>query len=329
MRVLDSLRQARLHFASRRHAHASDEVEAAVRVIVDDARTRGDDAVLDATRRFDGVELESLILPKDDWSNLASRVDQRTKSAIDASFGRIRSYYEKQQDGGFESRDGSALLGQLIRPISSVATYVPGGTAPLFSTVLMTGTPALVAGVSRIVVATPPTRDGLVPPEVAYAAKLVNASEIVRVGGAQAIAALAYGTQTLSPVDKIVGPGNAYVVAAKRMVFGAVGIEALPGPTETLVLASPEANPSHAASDLLAQAEHLDAQPVLVTWSVRSGAPVPAYVRPMVLTASREACRRNISRRLQHGGTWRLHRWSEPCHADRRNCPIRKFRQPP
>ena len=152
-----------------------------------------------------------------------------------------------------------------MRPLERVACYIPGGTAPLFSTLLMTAIPAQVAGVPDIVVATPPRKNGSVAPEILMTARLLGLSEVYRMGGAQAVAALAYGTERVPRVDKIVGPGNRFVVHAKRLVYGAVGIEALPGPTETLVLADVSAEPRFVAADLLAQAEHEGAQPVLVT----------------------------------------------------------------
>ncbi|MDR9392383.1 MAG: histidinol dehydrogenase [Trueperaceae bacterium] len=263
-------RDAALREVRQRAAHAfGDDVGQAVRRIVDDVRARGDAAVLDATERFDGVRPATLVVPDDVRAAGAARVDDALRASMERAAARIEAYYARQPTGGFVASDpaGDATLGQLIVPVDAAGVYVPGGTAPLFSSLLMSAVPARVAGVERIVVATPPRADGTVPDEILLAAALVGVDTVVAAGGAQAIAALAYGTETLDGVAVVTGPGNDYVVAAKRQVFGAAGIEALPGPTETLVLAGPDADPHHVAADLLAQAEHLGAQPVLVTWS--------------------------------------------------------------
>lgn len=244
-----------------------DATERAVREVVEKVRRSGDEALRELTARFDGVREAALRVEPADIGAAAAELDPDLRAAIDLAAARIRRYYENQPSSGFTVAEDGAVLGQLVRGIGRVGCYVPGGTAPLFSTLLMTAIPARVAGVERVVVSTPPRRDGTVPAEVRYAAALVEADDLLAVGGAQAIAALAYGTETVPRVDKIVGPGNRYVIAAKRLVFGSVGIEALPGPTETLVLADPAADPRHVAADLLAQSEHLGATPVLVTWS--------------------------------------------------------------
>ena len=244
-----------------------EETETSVRRLVDAVRRRGDDAVREATARFDGVDVDALRVPPLEIAAAADRIAPTLREAIDRSLERVERYYRRQPTGGFLDGDKGALVGQLIRPIERVGAYVPGGTAPLFSSLVMTGVPARVAGVPQLVVATPPRRDGSVAPEILYVADRLGVDVVVRAGGAQAVAALAYGTESVPRVDKIVGPGNRFVVAAKRVVFGTVGIEALPGPTETLVVADVHADPRHVAADLLAQAEHLGAQPVLVTWS--------------------------------------------------------------
>ena len=244
-----------------------EETERAVREVVDRVRRSGDEAVRDLTARFDHVRPAALRVDEAAIAEAARELDPELRAAIDRAAERIGRYYEGQPSHGFMTAEDEAVLGQLVRPIDSVGCYVPGGTAPLFSTLLMTAVPARVAGVRRIVVATPPRRDGTVSPEIRYAASVAGVDALVTVGGAQAVAALAYGTESVPRVDKIVGPGNRFVIAAKRLVFGSVGIEALPGPTETLVLADPAADPAHVAADLAAQAEHLGATPVLVTWS--------------------------------------------------------------
>ena len=244
-----------------------DDTDRAVRSIVDAVRRGGDAAVRDFTSRFDGVAIDELGVPPLEISAAEGRVDPDLRRAIDLSIERVERYYRRQPSGGFIDTEPGAVLGQLIRPIERVGVYVPGGTAPLVSSLVMSAVPARVAGVPTIVVVTPPRRDGSVAPEILYAAAKLDIDVVIRAGGAQAVAALAYGSESVPRVDKIVGPGNRYVVAAKRLVFGSVGIESLPGPTETLVVADPSADPHHVAADLLAQAEHLGAQPVLATWS--------------------------------------------------------------
>lgn len=237
----------------------------AVLEILDDVKRRGDAAVREYTERFDGAELEALQVSREAFDRAEETVPDDLKAAIGLSTGRVRAFYAHQPQGGFEWRTGGGTLSQLVKPLSRVGVYVPGGSAPLFSTLLMCAVPAQVAGVPEVVVATPPRPDGSVAPEILVTARLLGLHEVYRVGGAQAVGALAYGTETVRRVDKIVGPGNRFVVLAKQLVFGAVGIEALPGPTETLVLADETADARHVAADLLAQAEHIYAQPVLVT----------------------------------------------------------------
>lgn len=244
-----------------------DDTEATVRRLVEAVRRRGDVAVREATARFDGVDIDALRVPPLELTAAADRIDPQLRAAIDLSIERVERFYRRQPTGGFVDTERGSVVGQLVRPIERVGAYVPGGTAPLFSSLIMTGVPARVAGVPHLVVATPPRRDGSVAPEILYVADRLDVDVVIRAGGAQAIAALAYGTESIPRVDKIVGPGNRFVVAAKRLVFGTVGIESLPGPTETLVVADEHADPRHVAADLLAQAEHIGAQPVLVTWS--------------------------------------------------------------
>ncbi len=267
MRIIRGLSAALDQVRHRGQELLDPKTDTTVRELLELVRRSGDEGLRDATERLDGVRIDAIRVAPERIAAAVDEIDPELRAAIDLSAERIERYYRLQPAGGFVEADDGAVLGQLVRPIESVGVYVPGGTAPLVSSLLMSAVPARVAGVERIVVATPPSRDGSVPVEVRYAAARVGAETVVRVGGAQAIAALAYGTESVPKVDKIVGPGNRWVVAAKRMVFGTVGIESLPGPTETLVLADEGADPHHAAADLLAQAEHLDAQPVLVTWS--------------------------------------------------------------
>lgn len=265
MRILRGLQEATEAFAAQRRAEADDEALESVAAVLREVRTRGDDALLELTERFDGVRLESLQVPLGALSSATQDLPAELKAAVRLAAERIRHFYERQPQEGFIYQQNGALLGQLARPIARVGCYVPGGQAPLFSTLLMSAIPAQVAGVREIIVASPPDRRGQVPAEVLLAAREIGVTTIYRLGGPLAIAAMAYGTETVPKVDKIVGPGSRLTVLAKKLVFGEVGIEALPGPTETLIIADAAADPRHVAADLLAQAEHLGAQPVLVT----------------------------------------------------------------
>ena len=253
--------QARASRADPRIRTAVDEILAAV-------ATRGDAAVREFTERFDGVRLEDVRVPVEEITASAAAVAEPLQRAIRRSVDRVTAYYERQPAEGFLHPGDEGLVGQIVRPLDSVGCYVPGGTAPLFSSLLMAAVPARVAGVERVVAVTPPRADGTVAPEILFVAHELGIDEVYRIGGAQAVAALAYGTASVPRVDKVVGPGNAYVVAAKQALFGVVGIESLPGPTETLVVADDRAHVAHVVADLLAQAEHQGAQPVLVTTSV-------------------------------------------------------------
>ena len=243
--------------------------------IIADVRARGDEAVREWTRRIDGVEIDDLMVPVEPAEFAEVRLPREVRDALALAADRLTAYFERQPRGEWRRTDADGNLGQLVRPIERVGVYVPGGTAPLVSSLLHTAIPARVAGVGRIVVASPPTRTGEVPPELLFAAKLAGADAFYRIGGVQAIAALAYGTATIEKVDLVAGPGNAFVVAAKRAVYGDVGVDLLPGPTETLIVADETADPRHVALDLIAQAEHdLSAQAVLLTTSPRLAADV-------------------------------------------------------
>lgn len=233
--------------------------------IVADVRERGDDALRDWTERLDGARPDALAVSADDLN--AASVPADLHAAILTAITRVRAFYEQQPAHGFLNHGPDGALGQLVRPLARVGVYVPGGLAPLISTLIHTAVPAQVAGVTDIVIATPPARDGSVHPAILVAARELGLSQVYRAGGAQAIAALAYGTASIPAVDKIAGPGNLFVVIAKRLVYGQTGIESLPGPTETLVVADDSADPRHVAADLLAQAEHNGAEPVLVSTS--------------------------------------------------------------
>ena len=267
MQVIYGLEAAVALFKNRHQTSVNDSLVKSVSAILADVKARGDDAVKHYSETFDKIAVDDYRVPEAAFQAALDSVDPELQTAIRLSAGRIRAYYEHQPKEGFIAQQDGALLGQVVRPLERVACYVPGGQAPLFSTLLMTAVPAQVAGVPDIVIATPPRPDGSVAPEILVAAHTLGLSTVYRMGGAHAVAALAYGTQTIKRVDKIVGPGSHVVVLAKKMVYGDVGIESLPGPTETLVLADESANPAHVAADLLAQAEHDAAQPVLVTTS--------------------------------------------------------------
>jgi histidinol dehydrogenase len=238
-------------------AAADPDAVGRVAAIVDEVRRRGDAALVDFTKRFDGVELrpEELRVSEGEWA--AAIVAPRLEEALAEAARRIESFHRYQLPRSWWVRDEhGSLLGQQVIPVERVGCYVPGGTAVYPSTVLMNLIPARVAGVRELVVVSPPGADGRLPPAILAAARLAGATEAYRVGGAQAIAALAYGTSTLRAVDKIVGPGNLFVALAKRLVFGDVGIDLIAGPSEVVVVADRTAAAAAVAADLLAQAEH-------------------------------------------------------------------------
>lgn len=254
-------------FEARNQINTNPDLRTLVEGILNDVYTKGDSALKNFSERFDGAKLDNFLVPKEQIVQGYNQIEGKLKAAINLAISRVCEFYQHQPREGFLQPKKNSLLGQIIRPLEKVACYIPGGSAPLFSTLIMTAVPAQVAGVPQIVVTTPPQKNGNVAPEILATAHMLGIDTIYRVGGAQAIAALAYGTESIPKVDKIVGPGNIYVILAKQMLFGQVGIEALPGPTETLVLADESASVKHVAADLLAQAEHFSAQPILVTTS--------------------------------------------------------------
>lgn len=244
------------------------DVDDAVAAIIADVRARGDAALVELTQRFDRLRLTPVTLrfSEAEIDALIAQVPQAERDALELAAARIRAYHERQmpEDASWEDETG-ATLGWRWTPVSAAGLYVPGGQASYPSSVLMNAIPAKVAGVARLAI-TVPTPDGQANPLVLLAARLAGVDEIYRIGGAQAIAALAYGTESIAPVDKITGPGNAYVAAAKRRVFGKVGIDMIAGPSEILVIADADNNPDWIALDLLSQAEHDEsAQSILIT----------------------------------------------------------------
>jgi histidinol dehydrogenase len=234
-------------------------IEERTRGILEDVRGRGDAALVDLTERFDGARVapEQFAITAAELMEASLLADESLRSAVSEAHRNIAAFAKRSLRRGWQARNThGASVGEKFDPFQRVGIYIPGGTAPLVSTALMTVTLARVAGCPEIVVCTPPGRDGRVNPALLFAARMAGATEIYRVGGSQAVAALVYGTPTIRRVQKVFGPGNAYVVAAKRLLFGHVAVDLLPGPSEVCVLADDTANPAFAAADLLAQAEH-------------------------------------------------------------------------
>lgn len=277
----------------------SPDVDAVVAEIIADVRARGDAAVIDLTSKFDRLDLtpETLAFSAEEIDAFCEQVSQEDRMALELAATRIRAYHERQmpEDASWTDESG-ATLGWRWTPVSAAGLYVPGGLASYPSSVLMNAIPAKVAGVERLAIVVP-TPDGQANPLVLLAARLAGVDEVYRIGGAQAVAALAYGTETIAPVDKITGPGNAFVAAAKRRVFGKVGIDMIAGPSEILVIADKDNNPDWIALDLLSQAEHDEsAQSILITDDEAFGKAVAAAVDLRLET---------LERRAIAGASWR------------------------
>ncbi len=277
------------------------DVDEAVAAIVADVRARGDEAVRELTARFDRVDLGAVPMrvPDAEIAEAAASVDEADRAALALAAGRIRDYHARQvpPDASWTDAAG-ATLGWRWTPVDAAGLYVPGGTASYPSSVLMNAVPARVAGVRRLVMCVP-TPDGVVSPLVLLAAQVAGVDEVYRIGGAQAVAAMAYGTATIAPVDLITGPGNAWVAAAKRRVFGRVGIDMIAGPSEILVIADADNDPDWIALDLLSQAEHdASAQSILITVDAGFGRAVAAAVDARLAT---------LERRAIAGASWRDH----------------------
>lgn len=249
-----------------RAAAAMDPGDAAVVAdIIRQVETGGDEALRQLSHRFDAHSPDRFRVSDEELQAAHDELEPELHAAIRLAIERVANYYSQQREDGFSFTDSDSTLGMMVRPLDSVGCYIPGGQAPLFSTLIMTAVPARLAGVPRIVAASPPVAGGLPHRLVLAVARELGLTEVYAVGGAQAIAALALGTDSIPRVDKVVGPGNRFVMHAKQQLSGRVGIEALPGPTETLVLADRSAEVEHVLADLLAQAEHAGAVPVLVT----------------------------------------------------------------
>jgi len=264
----------------------------AVARILSEVRARGDSALFDYGRRIDGVELTQLEVTQEEIAESRSVVGKELMSALELAAERVRSFHVAQKRNlGLEFIEGG--LGFLVRPLERVGIYVPGGKASYPSTVLMTAIPARVAGVDEVIVATPPAPEGTVPAAALAAAGIAGVDRIFKVGGAQAVAAMAYGTESVPRVDKICGPGNIFVTLAKKQVYGTVAIDGLHGPTETVILADDSASPVFCAADLLAQAEHDEmASAVLITTSPRLADEVNEEVERQLTGLERQAIAR-------------------------------------
>jgi len=258
--------------------------EQAVARILADVRARGDAAVLDWTRKLDHVDAQTIVVSPAEIDAAYVETPRAVREALERAAARIRAFHEKQKPTSWLDWDDQAALGQKITPLARVGIYVPGGTAPLPSSLLMAAIPAQVAGVREIVVASPPR----IAPAILAAAKIANVSRVYAMGGAQSIAALAFGTESVARVDKIFGAGGLFTTIAKRQVFGSVGIDGLYGPTETLLIADDSANPAWCAADLLAQAEHDElATSILITTSRAFAEAVAQHIQSQIVHLSR------------------------------------------
>ena len=280
-------------------------IEQRTRAILDAVQVRGDDALLEFTEKFDGAKLspDQLAVTQAELMVASLKADESLRAAVAEAEKNIASFARKSLLRNWECRNShGARVGEKFDPFQRVGAYIPGGKAPLVSTVLMTVTLAKVAGCREIVVCTPCGRDGSINPALLFAARAAGATEIYRVGGAQAIAAMAYGTKTIRRVQKIFGPGNAYVVTAKRLLVGHVAIDLLPGPSELLVLADETADPKFAAADLLAQAEHGSGHERV--WLVTTSAKVLKAIQGEIAQQLPKLARREYIQRVLADNTW-------------------------
>lgn len=268
----------------------AEEVLDLVKNILEDVRSKGNESLYHYTLKFDGIKLDNLQVKDEELKNSTVQIDTKLMDALKKAADNIRKFHQAQLPPEWICNvDDGVSAGQIIRPLESVGCYIPGGRAVYLSTILMTIIPAKIAGVSRIVCCTPPAGDGHVKSEILAAASLAGADEIYAVGGAQAIAAMAYGTETIPKVDKIVGPGNIFVTTAKKLVYGDVDIDFPAGPSEVLIIADDQANPEYIAIDMLAQAEHdPNAASVLVTTSNELAETVNQVIKDEIKSAPRE-----------------------------------------
>ena len=270
------------------------DVSDVVAGIVADVRARGDAALLEYTERFDHAVLRSLQVSKEEFDEAMALVDPRMQAVLKKAAASIRAFHNEQRRSGFILNDRKGVvMGQKVLPLERVGIYVPGGTATYPSTVLMDSIPAKIAGVKELMITTPPGRDGKVNPVILAAARIAGVDRVFKVGGAQAVAALAYGTESIPKADKIVGPGNAFVTEAKRQIFGVAAIDMIAGPSEILIVADAKTDPAYAAADLLSQAEHdKNASAVLITDSEALARQVQAELEKQLALLPREGIAR-------------------------------------
>lgn len=267
---------------------AKRDVSAIVKDILADVKARGDEALKEYTKRFDGADVTQLKVSLEEIQEGVSKVEPRFLEVLKKAAANIRAFHEKQKNAGFRIEEDGKIIGQKVIPVDVAGLYVPGGTAAYPSTVLMDAIPAKIAGVPRVVMVTPPNKEGKINPVILAAAHVAGVDEIYKVGGAQAIAGLAFGTQSLPKTDKIVGPGNAFVAEAKKQVYGSVSIDMIAGPSEILVVADGFNRPKDIAADLLSQAEHDKmASAVLITDSEEFAKAVSEEIEKQIPTLER------------------------------------------
>jgi histidinol dehydrogenase len=308
LRYTDKAYDSRIRELTAQSSLFDPDIEQRTRTILQDVHTRGDDALVELTQRFDqaNVQPEQFAVSQAELFGAAVQADDSLRSAVRIARRNIERFSRRALRRNWSTRNAQgAAVGEKYDPFQRVGIYVPGGTAPLVSTALMTVTLAVVAGCPEIVVCTPCRPDGSINPALLYAIRVAGATEVYRLGGAQAIAAMGFGSPSIRPVQKIFGPGNAYVVAAKRLLFGRVSIDLLPGPSEVLVLADDSARPEWVAADLLAQAEHGSGHERvwLVTTSAKLLRSVPREIERQLPQLSR---RDMISAALANHG-WLIH----------------------
>ena len=305
MRVIstDSASREEVRAILRRSLTLEDaEIESRVRAILNEVASRGDDALREYTARFDGVQLTHLEVTSEELRRAQEELSPPVAEALQLAAERIRRFHEHQKrTSWFEADERGGLVGQMVTPLRRVGAYVPGGLAVYPSSVLMCAIPAQVAGVEEVILCTPPRKDGTVHPLVLMAAQQSGVNRIFKVGGAQAVAAMAYGTQSVPAVDKIVGPGNIYVTVAKKLVYGMVGIDMLAGPSEVCILADDTADPRYVAIDILTQAEHdIHTAAFLITPSRSLAQAVPEEIEKTVADLPRQDILRQTL--AQNGG---------------------------
>ena len=282
------------------NVNVQQDIDDKVKAIIEDVRQNKDEALRRYTKTFDRVLIDSFLVSQQDINDAYLQVSEAVKDALKKAIMNIRTYHEKQTYKSFEYEKNGRIIGQKITPIDKVGLYIPGGTASYPSTVLMSAIPAIIAGVKDIVLISPPNQEGNIAPSILVAADMLNIKNIFKIGGAQGIAALTFGTQSIPKVDKIVGPGNMYVATAKKLVSGLVGIDTIAGPSEVVILADESSNPIFIAADMLAQAEHdTQAKAICMSTSQVVLEAVEIELQRQLLLLSREAIARTS---IEHEG---------------------------